>query len=273
MTLLALLALLAGVLVWAAPGSQAQANTPPDADAGIDRTVGPGAAVTLTGAGSYDVDGSIARYVWGIETGPYDHINIGEADGTVNDDTSTPGAWFKVPSEAFVESRVGDDDPQKYEIVVRLTVTDDDGATATDTVTIRYNQAPVADIQVYAGLRDADVVDADLDERGHFPVDAVIDGPGENGNRDNEWDVKENAWLQLDGSASTDEGPSGAPSSYQWTRVRPDALDGYADDQGASSATAQRLVVPTGNNETITFAGVDENADNADDTLVVPRLP
>ncbi|MCY4194186.1 MAG: hypothetical protein OXF04_07820 [bacterium] len=251
------------MLVWAAPGSQAQANTPPDADAGIDRTVGPGAAVTLTGAGSYDVDGSIARYVWGIETGPYDHINIGEADGTVNDDTSTPGAWFRVPSEAFVESRVGDDDPQKYEIVVRLTVTDDDGATATDTVTIRINQAPVADIQVYAGLRDGDdgdVADADLGDRGLFPVDAVIDGPGENGNRDNEWDVKEGAWLELDGSASTDEGPTGMPAVYQWTLVRsPDGLTGYAPSRTTASATGQRLVVPTGNPEVFNFGDLDRD--------------
>ena len=33
----------------------------------------------------------------------------------------------------------------------------------------------------------------------YSPSDAVIDGPGENGNRDNEWDVMEGAYLQLDG--------------------------------------------------------------------------
>ena len=65
---------------------------------------------------------------------------------------------FNVPSEAFVD-KVSDSDPQKYEIVVRLTVTDEDGASDSDTVSININQRPVADIQVYAGLRDDDVVD------------------------------------------------------------------------------------------------------------------
>ena len=51
---------------------------------------------------------------------------------------------------------------------------------------------------------------ADLGAHGHFPNDAVIDGPGENGNRDNEWDIMEGAYLQLDGSGSTDENPSTA---------------------------------------------------------------
>lgn len=288
MITLAILALVASVLVWAAPSSQAQANQAPFADAGTDQTVNPGTGVTLAST-SFDVDGTIASYAWEIETGLYDWIQIGEDSTTATDDTATAGAYFEVPSEAFVD-KVRDDDPQKYEIVVRLTITDDDGATDSDTVSININQRPVADIQVYAGLRDRTVTDGDLGAMGHFPLDAVIDGPGENGNRDNEWDIMEGAYLQLSGAGSTDENPrTGTPSSYQWTRVRPDTLANYADDQSGASPNP-RLTVATGssgdaNEVIINFGDLDgdgtanEDGDSTSDPpqiaerLVVYTLP
>ena len=291
MVVLALLALVASVMVWASPSSQAQANQAPFADAGTDQRVNPGAAVELDGTGSVDVDGTGAagdgitgtgcngcEFEWEIETGPYDWIN------KITNYTNADTAMFNVPSEAFVD-KVADSDPQKYEIVVRLTVTDDDGATASDTVSIYINQRPVADIQVYAGLRDKDVVDGDLGAHGHFPTDAVIDGPGENGNRDNEWDIMEGAYLQLDGSGSTDENPrTGKPSSYQWTRVRPtDTLAGYAVSQSAPSAGGQRLNVAADNGETgdasnvvvINFGDLDGDGtanEVADATATPPQI-
>ncbi|MCQ3809455.1 MAG: hypothetical protein KTV68_02760 [Acidimicrobiia bacterium] len=257
MALLALLALVASVLIWAAPSSQAQGNQAPYIDAGDDATANPGAGVTLSGAGTVDVDGTVASYEWEVETGPYDWIQIGEDDTTARDDTATATAFFEVPSEAFVD-KLEDSDPQKYEIVVRLTVTDDDGATDSETVSININQRPVADIQVYAGLRDKDIVDGDLGARGHFPDSAVIDGPGENGNRDNEWDIMEGAYLQLSGAGSTDENPrTGRPSAYQWTRVRPTAaLVGYAPSQTAASANPS-LTVSVDNEQT----GADSNVE------------
>ena len=263
MTLLALVALVASVLVWASPDSQAQSNQAPYADAGDDQSLNPGGAVTLNGGGSTDTDGTGGdacggcSYEWEIEAGPYDWIRPGESADTQIDVATTAAAFFNVPSQAFVD-KVSDDDPQKYEIVVRLTVTDNGGATDTDTVSININQRPVADIQVYAGLRDKDIVDGDLGAMGHFPLDAVIDGPGENGNRDNEWDIREGAYLQLDGSASTDENPTGRPAVYQWTRVRPtDILAGYAPTQTGASATGQRLDVAIDNEQT----GDDSNVE------------
>ncbi|MYB77141.1 MAG: hypothetical protein F4X83_08605, partial [Chloroflexi bacterium] len=246
----------------------------------------PGTNVTLTGAGSIDVDAGTTgdcggcTYEWEVETGPYDWISIGEVSGTPTDNTATAGAFFEVPSEAFVD-KVADSDPQKYEIVVRLTVTDDDGATDSDTVSININQRPVADIQVYAGLRDKTITDGDLGAHGHFPIDAVIDGPGENGNRDNEWDIMEGAYLQLSGAGSTDENPrTGMPSAYQWTRVRPATLANYADSQSGASATGQRLTVATGssgdpNEVIINFGDLDGDGtanEDGDSTADPPQI-
>jgi len=283
---LALLALVASVLVWAAPGSQAQGNQSPDADAGPDQTVAPGAGVTLAGSG-FDADDGVSdencggcTYEWKIETGPYDHLIIGENASTREDAPDTSGAFFTVSNQAYIANRVSDDDPQKYEIVVRLTVTDNGGATGSDTVTININRPPVADIQVYAGLRDKDVADQDVSKRGHFPIDAVIDGPGENGNRDNEWDVMEGAYLVLDGSGSTDEGLTGTPGSYQWTLVRPPtAPAGYAGSQGGASATGQELEVAAdvgdqSNRVVIDFGDLNDNdVADSDESLTVFTLP
>ena len=251
MIMLALLALVASVLVWAAPSSQAQAaNEPPIADAGQDLLVDPGqTGVALNGSGSFDVDDGDTTdgncnnciYKWTIQTGPYDWISIA--------DDSLESTTFDVPSEAFVE-KVSDSDPQKYEIVAQLTVTDGRGATDTDTVTYSINRRPTANIQLFAGLRDPSVVDPEATTSERYSIPAVIDGPGENGNRNNEWDVMEGAYLALNASGSSDpENRSGRPAAYGWgrTSIRNPSDSGaqdsdFASDQ-AASAGGLRLIV------------------------------
>ena len=272
MITLAILALVASVMVWASPSSQAQANEPPVADAGDDDTQNAGAtdAVSLDGTGSFDADDDDTtsecggcEYEWEIVTGPYDWIEL------TGDNTST--ATFTMPSQAFVD-KVDDSDPQKYEITARLTVTDNDGATDSDTVTININQRPVADIQVYAGLRDKDINDPDASVKELFSIDAVIDGPGENGNRDNEWDVKEGAYLELSGAGSTDENPTtGRPASYAWAQssIRPTGTTGYA----ASGATATLDVGNSTSGDALITQDLNNDGDTDDRGESVAVLP
>ena len=103
-----------------------EANALPVADAGADQTVmaantNNAAQVTLDGTGSTDTDGTIVSYAWSANGGEF--------------------ATEATPTYVF---GVGTTE-------VTLTVTDDDGATATDTVSITVtpfvaeNQPPMAD--------------------------------------------------------------------------------------------------------------------------------
>ncbi len=89
-----------------------QPNNPPTADAGTDQNVNENVSVTLDGTGSFDSDGTITSYEW-IE-----------------------GATLGFGASLNHDFAVGTH-------VVTLEITDDDGATDTDTVTITVN-APQA---------------------------------------------------------------------------------------------------------------------------------
>ncbi|WP_415407785.1 PKD domain-containing protein [Sulfurovum sp. CS9] len=94
------------VTVTAAP------NTPPTADAGPNKTVEVNKPVTITGSGS-DTDGTIASYEW-------------KKGGTVLATTA---------SFVYTPTAVGTD-------TLTLTVTDDDGATGTDSMDVAVTAVP-----------------------------------------------------------------------------------------------------------------------------------
>ena len=98
-------------------------NQPPVANAGALQTVAIGATVTLDGTASTDSDGTIQSYVW-VHTST-DGGAPATAITVANGETST----FTAPDAAA-------------ELVFTLTVTDDDAATHSDTVTITVT-APV----------------------------------------------------------------------------------------------------------------------------------
>lgn len=137
-------------------------NRPPVANAGPDQRVVQGASVALDGTGSVDNDGIVASYSWSQTAGP----------SVVLTSASTARPSFSAPSVSSDSS-----------LTFRLTVTDNSGATDSDTVLVMVlhtNLPPVAD----AG-----------------PDQTVGDG----------------AAVTLDGSGSYD--PDGSLTAYAWTQT------------------------------------------------------
>ena len=231
----ALLALIASVLIWATP-TQAQNLTPPVAQATIvteDESGNPltdtntGAPIArLDGSGSVDPDGlegeGTLTYEWELLTDAYSWIRI-----TGNREQI---ATFPIP-DAEAAAQYG------QVIEFRLTVTDDDTPSASDSAIVAYNlnQNPTADIAVEANLLDETSTEEGTDA---YTIDAVIDGPGENGNAVNEWDIMEGALLVLDGSGSSD--PNGTVEGYDWVLLHPEnPSHGFKDEDADDDDTEQ----------------------------------
>jgi len=92
-----------------------EVNAAPLANAGADQSVAPGAAVTLAGSGT-DANGTVASFAWTQTSGTAVTLT-GAA-------TATPA--FTAPASAGT-------------LVFELTVTDNQGATSTDTVSVSVN--------------------------------------------------------------------------------------------------------------------------------------
>ncbi len=141
-------------------------NEPPSAHAGADQTVPGGSRVGLDATGSTDPEGSIIVYAWSQTGGPAVSLNGGD----------TPIPHFMAPLS-------GNDEVLSF----TLTVSDDLGASGSDSVTITVqrvalgNQPPSAEAGVDQELRAGGVV-------------------------------------ELNGGASTD--PEGQPLRYQWTQIQ-----------------------------------------------------
>ena len=138
-------------------------NEPPVADAGSDQPVPSGGRVILDGSGSLDDDGTIEHYSWRLISGgssSHDYTNGGSGYSTIRSD---------IPVETVPRGAAD------VTLVFELTVTDDDGATSTDTVTITVespNAAPIANAGtnqiVESGAR------VTLDGRGSHDIDGDI---------------------------------------------------------------------------------------------------
>ncbi len=213
LAILAAITLIATVLAFV-PAARAQ-NQPPFAEAGQDEVyaVGP-VQRTLSGNRSFDVEDSFSglTYQWQVVTPAYSWLTLTSA-GT------PPGiqATFIGPSQNEV-NRFGDS------ITFRLTVTDTQGATGTDTVTIRFEGAPTAAIAVTAFHLNPDATDTDgdgfIEDDERYTINALLASPGQGGNSNIEWDVKEGARLTLRGIGSTASGGTNDRTlRYRWQKL------------------------------------------------------
>jgi PKD domain len=100
---------------------QEEQQQPPVSNAGPDQTVNEGDIVILNGTGSFDPDGKIVSYAWGIED------SDDEAPAVTLNGQNTSNATFTAATAAG-----GDVDSYLFE----LSVTDNDGLIATDTAKV-----------------------------------------------------------------------------------------------------------------------------------------
>jgi len=100
-----------------AQGQEEEQQQPPVSNAGPDQTVNEGDIVILNGTGSFDPDGKIVSYAWGIED------SDDEAPAVTLNGQNTSNATFTAATAAG-----GDVDSYLFE----LSVTDNDGLIATD---------------------------------------------------------------------------------------------------------------------------------------------
>ncbi len=115
-------------------------NIAPKADAGDDQTVDEQTQVNLSGTGT-DSDGTIASYSWSQVDG----------ESVTLSDSGEASASFDAPITT-----------SQLTLNFRLTVTDDDGATDTDDITIQINPvnaAPVINLDAEKSVNERDIVE------------------------------------------------------------------------------------------------------------------
>ena len=129
-------------------------NQAPTANAGDDQRVNEGTTVNLSGAGA-DGDGTIVSYSWQQESGIA--VAITNAD--------MANASFVAPTVAASEV-----------LLFRITVTDDDGATGSDTITVTVDDIGPLTVTVDAGIKKLNFSWTELPGSTHYRLLENPDG-------------------------------------------------------------------------------------------------
>lgn len=166
----------------AVPGS---ANQPPLANAGFDQTVAPRSNALLDGSASWDGDGTIAQYTWTQIAGPT--VSLPEPSSSIAIFCRVAGPGSKCIQQALVYLEIPAATTTTT-LSFRLTVTDDDGASSSDTVDIRIDPA-AADNQPPIAL-------AGNDQTVRSGSEVTLDGSG---STDPDGSITQFAWQQTNG--------------------------------------------------------------------------
>ena len=204
--------------------SNTASNIAPVANAGVDKTVDAGATVELV-AGGTDSDGRITGYQWTQLTGTKVSLTAIDLDA----------AHF-----SFVAPSTGAEDSTTLEF--RLQVTDNDGATATDTVVFtvnRVNKAPVVNAgtdQTVIGLSEVNLVGTASDDSGK---------------------IESYLWTQIAGEAVSLTGADSATASFVAPSTNEELTLEFAltvtDPDGATTTDVVAIVVTSENAPIVSF--------------------
>ena len=203
-------------------------HNPPCSTPGNDQTVLVGETVSFDGSGSCDPDGGELSYSWDFGTDATPATGTGAMPSCTYSTTGTK--------------------------IVTLIVTDDEGATDSDTVTITVHEAPIAE----AGSNQT----VSINETVSFDGSGSYDPDG--GNLSYSWD------FGADATPATDTGET-TSCTYSTTGTKMVTLT-VTDDEGVSRSDTvtitvrDEFVVDAGSNqtvlvnETVNFAGSASNA-------------
>lgn len=181
-------------------------NQPPNPDANGDYMVNEGESIPLNSAGTNDPDGTVDTRSWKLTNGP----------GSVS------GSTYEAP----------DDITEDKTATVQLTVSDNDGATASDDATITIvddNQAPTADAGGPYSVSEARSVE--LDSSGSSDPDGTI---------------QSRSWTVISGQGSVNNGIYQAPTEISSDTEVTVQLT-VTDDDGASTTDTAVVSVTPGN--------------------------
>ena len=214
-------------------------NQPPVADAGPDQVANENDLVTLSGTGS-DLDGAIATYHWVQTSGTL--VTLSGAN--------TQNASFTAP-EATSEDVIVED------LEFQLTVTDDDGAPATDTVVISVSHG-------YLFVdNDPPTADAGPDQTVDENTLVTLSGSG----TDPDGFIVHYEWLQIGGTTVLLLGADTPNPSFTAPDVNFDEelvfeFTVYDDDFALATDTVTVTVLNTESNEPpVADAGADQTVD------------
>ena len=204
-------------------------NNAPTAEAGDNQEVNENTTVTLSGSGSDTDDGSIETYRWvEIDT---DGEELSSPNVTLtNAETAT--ATFTSPMDVNADTI----------LTFQLTVTDDDGAIATDSVIITVNNAPTAVANASPSV------------------------------------VNENITVSLAAAGSGDVGVGSSIVSYSWEEINGSILSDNAIDISNPSSSSASFISPSVDADTaitlqLTVTDNDGASSTATTTVLVNNAP